>query len=599
MPFDGIVAHAVALELNRTLTGGRIGKITQPTRETVLIGVRAGGENHRLLACCSGADARLQLTQEEAQENPASPPMFCMLLRKHISGGIIRRVLCPGFERILILEIETEDELGDRSLKKLVVEVMGRHSNIILLNRDDVILDAARHVDEEISRVREILPARPYSLPPAQDKLDPSLPDMPEQVIRTVSASGRKLAGVLLETLRGFSPVLCREVCHQAGLDGDKAGTSCSPADLVQLSSVLSGYAARLAEGGFTPCTVTDPFKGRTADFHALPLTETGNPTIHPTLGAAMDAFFGERERSARLSARRAELARTVSNNLEKVQRRLAVQQATLDENAGFERLMRYGELLTSNIHALSEGMESATVSDWYSETGEMAVIPLDPSLSPQRNAQRYFRRYQKAKAACRYAESQFEGLNQEVSYLESLLYAIENAMLPSDFQEIREEMVSSGYLKPPAQKAGKGGKPKHPGKKPKAGGAAGNPPPADPLRIVSQDGFEIFIGRNNRQNDRLTLKMARAEDLWFHIKHFSGSHVVIRTAGKSVPDATVEEAAAYAAWYSKARQATKAEVDFTTIRNVRKPAGGKPGMVIYVNYKTANVAPKEPRTNS
>ena len=408
MPFDGIVAHAAALELNKTLSGGRIGKITMPNRETVLIGVRAGGENHRLLACCGGADARLQLTQEEAPENPAAPPMFCMLLRKHISGGIIRRVACPGFERILIIEIETEDELGDRTLKKLVVEVMGRHSNIILLNRDDIILDAARHVDEDISRVREILPARPYCLPPAQDKLDPSHPDTPALVVEAAAASGKKLTGVLLDRLRGFSPVLCREICHLARIDGDRAASSLGAGELAQLESVLAAHATRLERGEFAPCTVSDPTSGRTADYHAWQLTESGAPIVQATLGAAMDAFFGERDRAARLATRRAELARTVSGNLEKVHRRLAIQQATLDEHAGFEKLMRYGELLTSNIHALAEGMESATVLDWYSETGDMAVIPLDPSLSPQRNAQRYFRRYQKAKAACRYAESQF-----------------------------------------------------------------------------------------------------------------------------------------------------------------------------------------------
>jgi len=587
MPFDGITAHAMAKELNRLLLGGRIGKIQQPSRETILLQVRAGGENHRLLICCGGSDARIQITADDAPDNPASPPMFCMFLRKHLSGGLIRSVVCPGFERILQMEIEVEDELGDRSLKKLVVEIMGRQSNIILLNRNDIILDAARHVGNEISRVREVLPAHPYELPPAQNKLDPSGVETPAQAIAAISGSGKKLSAALLDQLRGFSPVLCREVCHMAGLDSDSAADSLPPEAMRHLQIALSSLRDQLNADAFSPCTLSAPDSGKIIDYHAWTLASAGTVTAYPLLGQALDAFHGNRDRLARLSGRRAELAKTVSSNLDKVQRRLAQQHATLDENADNAKWQKYGELVTANIYALKEGMEKATVQDYYSATGETIDIPLDVNLNPQKNAQRFFRRYQKAKAACRYAESQLEGLMSEAAYLESLLYALDNAVENQDFQEIREEMISQAYLKPPVRKLGKGGRPKPVGK-------AGNPLPAEPLRVLSRDGLEIYIGRNNRQNDRLTLKMARAEDMWFHIKNFSGSHVVVRTGGKPVPDATMEEAASYAAWYSKARQAPKAEVDCTAVRNVKKPAGGKPGMVIYVNYKTIVAVPKE-----
>ena len=588
MPFDGIVAHAVAEDLNRLLVGGRIGKIQQPNRETVYAQVRAGGENHRLLLSCAGHEARVQLTRSDERDFPATPPMFCMLLRKHLSGGILRRIYCPERERVVILEVETEDELGDRSLKKLVVEVMGRHSNLILLNRDDVILDAARHVDAEISRVREVLPARHYEAPPAQDKRDPLAPDTAVLVAAQLATTDKKLSSALLESIRGFSPILCREVCHLAQVDEDRSTASLRPEERERVAQVLGALRQRILAQDFSPCTITDPQTGRATDFHALPLSAAGAPTLHASLGDAMDAFFGARDRRARLANRRAELAKTVNNNLSKVQKRLTQQLATLSENKDFDRMRHFGELLTGNIHALQEGMETADVVDWLSETGATVRIPLDPNLSPQRNAQRYFRRYQKAKSACRYAESQLAGLRAEADYLESLLFSIENAVSPADFDEIREEMRSQGYLKAPVRKPGKGGRPK-----PAAKG--GNPPPAEPLEIMSQDGFPILIGRNNRQNDRLTLKLARAEDLWFHIKHFSGSHVVVRTAGNPVPPSTIEEAAAYAAWYSKARNSTKAEVDYTAIRHVKKPSGGKPGMVIYVQYQTVVIAPREP----
>ncbi len=592
MPFDGIVAHAIARELERMLLGGRIGKIQQPSRETLVMQIRAGGENHRLLLCCGGADARIHLTADDGAENPATPPMFCMLLRKHLGGGIIRSIQCPAFERILMLEIEVEDELGDRSLKKLVIEVMGRHSNIMLLNRDDIILDAARHVDIDISRVREVLPAHPYVLPPAQNKLDPSDCATPALAAANTALSEKKLTAALLEQVRGFSPILCREVCRMANVDEDRAGSGLTEEERLRLEKALSILREHLSEGVFAPCTVLDPISGRVLDYHAWTISATGRTKSYPLLGQALDAFHGERDKTSRLSAKRADLSKTVSLNLDHVQHRLAAQYDTLAENADFAKLQRYGELITANIYALREGMEIADVSDYYTEAGDMVSIPLDPFLSPQKNAQRYFRRFQKAKSACRYAESQLEGLTAEAAYLESLSYAIENAVEPAEFQEIREEMIAQAYLKPPARRLGKGGRAKPVGK-------TGNPPPAEPLQVVSQDGFEIFIGRNNRQNDRLTLKIARAEDIWFHIKHFSGSHVVIRTGGKPVPDRTLTEAAGYAAWFSKARQATKAEVDTTTIRNVRKPAGGKPGMVIYVHYQTITAVPAMPKTFS
>ncbi len=589
MPFDGIVAHAIALELNDKLQGGRIGKIQQPNRETVIIPVRAGGENYKLLASRSGSNARIHLTADDSAENPASPPMFCMLLRKHLGGGIIRSVTCPEFERIVVVEVETEDELGDRSIKKLVVEVMGRHSNIILLNRDDIILDAARHVDVEMSRVREVLPAHPYYSPPAQNKMNLMLPQTPAKALFEITASSKKLAAVVLDQIRGFSPILCRELCHRAAVDADKAADTLEDDEKTRLLHTLTDLHKRLIQSQFQPCNVIDLSTKQVADFHAWQLSVIGSLEAAETISAALDLFFSERDAKAKLSGKRAELSKVVQQNVNHVQRRLNTQLDTLAVNADFGKLQKYGELITANIYHLDEGITEATVVDYYTEDGQTVIIPMEVNLSPQRNAQRYFKKYQKAKSACRYAESQLDGLKSELDYLESLLFAIENAESVKDFQEIRDEMISGDYLKAPVRRLGKGGRPK-----PKS--SSGNPAPAEPLVVQSIDGFDIFIGRNNRQNDRLTLKMARSEDLWFHIKHFSGSHVVVRTDGKTVPPTTIEEAAGYAAWHSKAKQSAKAEVDFTQIRNVKKPSGGKPGMVIYVNYETILAEPKQPQ---
>ncbi len=603
MPFDGIVSHAIAEELHTLLVDGRIGKIQQPNRETIIIPVRAGGQNHRLLLSRSGSDARIHITSDYGADNPASPPMFCMLLRKHIGGGIIQKIVCPDLERIVMIDIETEDELGDRSVKKLVVEIMGRHSNIILLNKDDIILDSSKHVDIDMSRVREVLPAHPYISPPAQNKLSLKDSTTPQCVVDAVIASEKKTSGILLDTLRGFSPILCKQVCFLSNIDFDKAGHLLNDTEKKQLLTILNELHHKLKNNNFNPCTVLDLSTNRVKDYHCWPLTVSENLQTFETLSEALDYFYAERDIHARLAVKRADLSKIISLNLTRVQKRLQTQLDTLSINKDFQLLQKYGELITANIYALKEGITTATVLDYYSEDGTMIDINMDPMLAPQRNASLYFKKYQKAKTACKYAESQLESLQSEVSYLESLLYAIENAETAKDFQEIRDEIVAGEYINEQSKKMlkykklgkmSKSAQNMRPNQKKKS---SGNPAPAEPLMVYSKDGFEIFVGRNNRQNDRLTLKMSKSEDLWFHIKHFSGSHVVIRTEGKPVPVSTIEEAASYAVWHSKAKQSAKAEVDYTQIKNVKKPSGGKPGMVIYVNYETLLASPVEPKS--
>jgi predicted ribosome quality control (RQC) complex YloA/Tae2 family protein len=579
MPFDGILTHFMAQELNSLLQGGRIGKIHQMDRDAVVLQVRANSENYRLLITCNAAAPRIHLTSKQ-YENPDTPPVFCMLMRKHLSGALIKGFTTNGFERILFMEVEATDELGDRSNKKLAVEIMGRHSNIILLNKSDKIIDAIKHVDSEVNRVRELLPARTYILPPAQNKLDPAEKETSSCLMEAARQSGKKLESFLLDNLQGFSPILCRELCTRAGLDERTPASSLSDKELIRLTETLAEMMESLLHQGPSPVLILDPQTGRPVDFHITPMTQFPQVKSLETISEAVDSFYQSRQTKEVISQRTAELIKIMSRHLEKCEKRLSINVATLEENQSFEDLRVMGELITANIYALSKGMDSARLLNYYSQEEAYIDIPLIKDKNPQENAQLYFKRYNKAKNAHAYALSQIESLRKEQAYLESVLFAIENAEGNDQLLEIRQELFEQGYLNTSPTK----------GRKALDINAA-------PLKVLSGDGFEIAIGRNNKQNDKLTLKSARHEDIWFHIKNFPGSHVVIRTDGKTVPDATLLEAAQYAAWFSKARSAPKVEVDYTQIRNVKKPSGAKPGMVIYVNYATLVVTPREPST--
>lgn len=580
MPFDGILTKYMAGELNEKLGGGRIGKIYHLNKDSILLLVRAGGENHKLLVTSNPASPRIHLT-EKSYDTPENPTMFCMLLRKHLTGGLIRSFSTQGFERIMTMEAECTDELGDRSLKKLVIEIMGRHSNILLLNKDDKIHDVIKHVDQEVNRVRELLPARTYILPPAQNKLNAALVETQEVLRNEAPSCGRKTESFLLDRLQGFSPVLCREVCHRAGIDEGKPASELTPEETDLLITALSGLMQELDTAKSRPCVVfSGPDKAKAADFHCLDLLQYADKTPYASVSQTLDAFYAAKSNREFHSQRVNDLIRVVGRHLEKCEKRLAINLQTYEENKTFENVRKQGELITANIHALSKGMESARVFDYYSEAGEYADIPLNKLKSPQENAQIYFKKYNKARNAFAYAEKELETLKTEAAYLENVLFALETAEGTEQLLEIRQELLEQGYLKAPPVK----GKPK---KTP--------PVKALPEKYVSADGFDIFVGKNNLQNDRLTLKTSRQEDIWFHVKNYSGSHVVIRAEGKDVPDTTLLEAAGYAAWFSKARTSSKVEVDYTAIRHVKKPSGAKPGMVIYVNYNTLVVPPKAP----
>lgn len=573
MPFDGVVAKAVADELNEKISGGRIFKIYQPEKYTLVLHIRSDNNNYKLLMNCSANSARIHLTELDL-ENPSSPPMFCMLLRKHLLGGIVSGVECPGYERIINLYVESSDELGDKSTKKLAIEVMGRHSNIILVNSSGKIIDAIKHVDQDINRIREIMPARTYILPPAQDKTVPSELDY-DDFIRSIVNEPGPVSRILLNKIKGFSPLLCREVCYRAGIDPDLPAKDTEQEKLMALAVVLKDLACSVESKKYTPSVVIDSNLEKAVDFHAVLLTQYGAFQEYDSISGAIDNFFRYSAIKEHIRSKSNDLIKIVKQNIERCEKKINIHVSTVDENSNMEELRLFGELITANIHMLRKGMTRCRLLNYYEPEETYVEIELDENLTPQQNAQRYFKKYNKAKSAYSYATEQLKIAKRELDYLENVLFNLEEAESAEEVEEIREELRDQGYIH-------------------KSNRRPGIPRKSSPLSFKSSDGYQIWIGRNNRQNDELSLKFAKPDDLWLHSKNIPGSHVIVRVPGPA-PEKTLLEAATLAAWFSKARNSSKVQVDYTRAKYVRKPSGAKPGMVVYVNYKTVIVDPVSP----
>lgn len=581
MPFDGIVAKSIVDELSEKLASGRIEKVFQPEADEIVLLVRAWNKNHKLVLSASPNYPRIHLT-EAVKENPAAPPVFCMLLRKHLLGGRILSFEFHDYERIIGIVVESANELGDISEKKLVIEIMGRHSNIILLNRENRILDAIKHIDADISSVREVMPARPYVLPPAQDKVSPSLLDT-ETLIREMDMATQTVEKYLLEKVKGFSPLLCREICHNAEIEGRTGAASLEPDRRKMLKSALENTLEDIKQSRYDPCVIfEDEQHTKPLDFHCLGMKQYGNVLRLESISEVLDTFYSTRDQAERLRQKKSDLYKVLNNSIERCSKKLAIQQETLRDVADREKLKLYGELITANIYAIPHNVKIVSLLNYYSENGDHVDVPLDPSLLPQENAQRYFKRYSKAKSTYTYTTRQLKDSQQELEYLESVLQLLENCTSLKEMDEVRQELADQGYMTLRKKNAGKG----KPSRKPAS--------ISDPLRFKSSDGFDIYVGKNNVQNDYLTLKLAQSNDIWLHTKSIPGSHVIVRRNGRDIPDRTLEEAAVLAAWHSKAKLSGNVSVDFTQVKNVSKPSGAKPGMVIYVNYRTAVVNPEK-----
>ncbi len=580
MPFDGFTISALCFELDQALQGARIDKIHQPEKDELMISIRmAHGGNHRLLLSANARWARMHLTTTR-KTNPPRPSAFCMLLRKYLEGGKIRAVKQVGFERIVMIDIEALDDFREWTIRRLMCEFTGRHSNLILINpENNIIIDAIKKFSSEVSSYREVLPGKPYVEPPAQDKLNP-LDTAYETFCRGIwENEDTALSQALFGLFSGISPFTAREICLMSGINPALPAAQSGEYELGKLYQKVRDLLEKVQNGAAQPSISFH--NEMPIEYAAYPI-EADQRRDFDSINSACDHFYTAKLNNLRLESWKTNLSRHIKLILDKAYKKRFYQESDLIQARGQENYKTWGELLTGYAYQLEKGMSEAVVEDY--STGEQVVIPLDVRLSPIKNAQRYFKIYNKSRKTIAHLESLMAANQLEIDYLESVLLSIQQAESTSDMEEISEELERD--------KGGKGAK----GKK--------SPPRTVPRRYLSSDNMEILVGRNNRQNDSLTLKQSESQDLWLHTKNIPGSHVIVRLPRKirtihDVPDATLEEAALLAAHFSKARQSEKVEVDYTFRSQVRKPGGAKPGMVIYDNYWTIVVNPQEPRVTS
>lgn len=579
MPFDGIVTKCIVNELNELLSGGRVDKVFQPEADEVVLLVRSKGQNYRLVASANANYPRLHITAAQ-KENPQTPPVFCMLMRKHLSGGKLLNIRFHDYERVISINIESVNELGDLSVKRLVVEIMGKHSNIILLNSEDKIIDSVKHVDSDISSVREVMPARPYILPPAQNKELPENICAGELFKHPSAAEAKHIEGLLLNAIKGFSPYTCREICAAAEVPSKTALDKLSETDRENLMAALDSYLKKIKTNAFEPCIIyQDKNFLRPVDFYCFSPEQDVISKGYRLLSVALDDFYSLRDTNERLGQKMGDVVKVVKNGIDRCEKKIAIFHDKLRDVADRDKLQLFGELITANIYRIPAGAKSARVLNYYSENEEYIDIPLNEYRPAQDNAQKYFKQFAKAKSTHLNVTQQLKDAMTELQYLQSVQAMLENCGTRQEIDEIRQELTDQGYIRSGSRNNRK--------KQDK---------PSSPMEFLSADGFQIFVGKNNKQNDLLTLKTAASGDLWLHTRNIPGSHVIIRTDRQEVPDSTLLEAAVLAAYHSSAKMSYNVPVDYTAVRNVKKPAGAKPGMVIYENFKTINVTPEEER---
>lgn len=582
MPLDAICLGAVTNELNTVLTGCRIEKVYQPDRDEIVIQTRGQGGARRLLVSIAAGTPRVHFI-ETARENPAVPPMFCMLLRKHVQGAKIAAVTQPAVERMLSIELDTTDEMGVACKKHLICELMGKHSNVVLCGEDNRIIDAMRRVDGDLSGKRQVLPGLFYRMPPAQDKHDPFAVSGVGLAAAAAQADGEQtLDRFLLNTLLGFSPLLCRELAFRATGDTAKPLGTLSDEERNRLAKVYDDFLAYIEEKRWKPFLLTKSEDSAVFDFTFLPVTQYEglmNVTQYESFSSLLAAFFEKKGRVERMTRRSSDLHKAVVNARDRLARKLSAQKKELASAHDREKYKRTGELITANLYQLEKGMNKAKVIDYYNKDCPEVEISLDVRLTPQQNAQKYFKLYTKSKTAEEVLTEQIRQGSIELDYLESVLVQLSEAETERDLAQLREELTLSGVLSAKQTRNKKGRQ---------------KPVQAKPFHYRTTDGFDIFAGKNNLQNDLLTLKIAFKSDIWFHTQKIHGSHVILVTDGREPTEQAMTEAAMIAAYHSKARSSSMVPVDYTQVRQVKKPAGAKPGMVIYHVYQTAYVTPDE-----
>lgn len=563
MALDGIVIANMVKELNDTICGGKINKIAQPENDELMLTIKNQKTQYRLLISAGASLPLIYLTKVN-KPSPMTAPNFCMLLRKHIGSGKILRVWQPGLERIINFEIEHLNELGDVCKKTLVVEIMGKHSNIIFCNEDNMIIDSIKHVSLQMSSVREVLPGRTYFIPETQHKWNP-LEVTTETFAAEISSKPMALAKALYTTFTGISPLTAEEVCHRASLESDQSANSFSELELTHLYRIFSFIMEDVKNGIFSPNII---FQGEEPiDFSSIPLTQYEDKTtkIYPGISEVLENYYAVKNTITRIRQKSSDLRRIVQTALERNRKKYDLQLKQLKDTEKRDKHKVYGELINTYGYNLESGAKKLEALNYY--TNEMITIPLDPTLTPQENATKNFDKYNKLKRTYEALTDLIEETQDEIKHLESISTSLDIALSEEDLVQVKEELIDYGYIKR-----------KYTGKKVKI--------TSKPFHYLSSDGYHMYVGKNNFQNDELTFKIATGNDWWFHAKGAPGSHVIVKANNEELPDRTFEEAARLAAYYSKNRNAEKVEIDYVEKKHVKKTNGGKPGFVIYhTNY--------------
>ena len=576
MAFDGIVIANLVKDLNDKIVSGRISKIAQPEKDELLLTIKGNRENFRLLISANASLPLLYFT-ETNKPSPLTAPNFCMLLRKHIANGRIVSVSQPGLERIVRIEIEHLDEMGDLKRKFLIVELMGKHSNIIFCDDENKILDSIKHISAQVSSVREVLPGREYFIPHAGEKKDP-LTITEEEFKELIGKTPQNLSKALYTDLTGLSPTVSAELCHLASLDGDISAKDFSDSELTHLYHAFTWIMDDVRQGNFTPNIIYQ--KEKPVEFASIPLSMFSGGDYRsvsfPSISALLERYYAERNMVSRIHQKSTDLRKILTNSLERSYKKRDLQQKQRKDTEKREKFRIYGELLNTYGYGIQEGEKSFRCLNYYDNTE--ITIPLDPTLSAQENAVRYFDKYNKQKRTFEATSRQLEQTEAEIEHLESISTFLDIARKEEDLAQIKEELTEYGYIK------------RH-----FSGGKKQKKAVSRPFHYLSSDGFHIYVGKNNYQNEELTFKLASGNDWWFHAKGIPGSHVIVKTEGKELPDRVFEEAGALAAYYSRGRGQDKVEIDYIQKKNLKKVPGAAPGFVVYHTNYSLVAAPEIP----
>ena len=565
MALDGIFLSKVKNELREKAVGLRVDKVNQPTRDEVILNLRGKGCSYKLLLCVRADSPRIHFTSHNI-DNPPVPPMFCMLLRKHLTGAMIKDVRQHETDRIIFIDFDATNEIGDRVELTIVMEIMGKYSNMILISGEKII-DSMKRVDITTSSVRQILPGLMYALPPQQDKLSIETADIDTILDRVLSYREKALSTALLNSIQGISPVVAREIAHKTAFD-DLQVSFLDNQQIDILKAILTQFAESI--GSSTVYMLTEN-GGKPKDMSVIDVKQYGDMLSvkeYDSAAELLDDFYFERDRINRINHRGHELIKLLNNLIERTSRKLSLQREELKRCEDKETLRLYGELILANLYRLGKGVTHYEVENYYNNC-ELIKIPCNPALSPTENQKKYYKDYRKAQTAEKMLVNLIEDGENEIVYLESVLDELSRADTDSEISAIRLELQNGGYIK---NIKGKKQKP---------------PKELPPIEFMSSDGFKILVGRNNIQNDKLSLKTAMKNDMWLHTQKIPGSHVIIVGDGKEISDESIEEAAVIAAYYSKAKDSSLVPVDYTRVKALKKPNGAKAGMVIYHEYWT------------